>query len=743
MKTIVKVFPIVLMCISAYAAQDPGWPRQKTMQGTTLVYYQPQIDDWKDYKQLDARMAVSLTPADGKQTVGVVYLRARTDVNFDDHTVLLSKFQITNTSFPALEPASAKSMDQLVRAFLPENFTQTIALERLVAGVNKAKTPPPAVAVKNTPPAIFVSYAPAILLEVDGEPVRAAVKDTKLESVANSNFPLFFEKKTGKYFLFTGKQWLTTANLQGTWLGTSSLPKDMSKITKDANWADLKDFIPPPPGSTTQVPKVFYANRPAELIAFQGQPVFSRVPGTQLLYVTNTEATVFLYDATKTYYYLTAGRWFSAANLAGPWKYATPELPADFSKIPSGSPVAGVLASVPGTPEAADAVLLAQIPMTAVVNPTEAAAKVKVNYYGKPEFKPIPDTSLKYAVNTPEKVIQVGDLYYVCFQGIWFVSSKPEGPWETAKSVPQEIYKIPPSSPVYNVTYVTQTESSDGEIHSSCTAGYFGTFVAGFTMGAVLTWGTGYYYPPYYGWGYGGYPAYYAYPATYGARGWYSPYTGAYGAGRGVYGPYGGVRGGTSYNPYTGTYARGGTAYGPYGSRSAARAYNPYTGAYGATRQGSSPYSQWGSSVVGRGNQAVATQHVTTARGTVGSAQTAAGGRAVAGTGARGSGAVGRTAGGDLYAGKDGNVYRNTGGGWQQYNNGNWSNVNSPRERPTSASGSSGRGNTSFDRASTGSLNQEFQNRQRGATESQRFQSAQRSGAGGGFRGGRGGGRRR
>jgi hypothetical protein len=39
------------------------------------------------------------------------------------------------------------------------------------------------------------------------------------------------------------------------------------------------------------------------------------------------------------------------------------------------------------------------------------------------------------------------------------------------------------------------------------------------------------------------------------------------------------------------------------------------------------------------------------------------------------SGTIGRY-GDDLYAGKDGNVYRRTDNGWQSYDNGNWSDVN-------------------------------------------------------------------
>jgi hypothetical protein len=85
--------------------------------------------------------------------------------------------------------------------------------------------------------------------------------------------------------------------------------------------------------------------------------------------------------------------------LEGPWTYAGNDLPQDFSKIPPGSEVSEVLASVPGTDESKDAVLLAQVPTVAVVKRSEAESKAKVEYTGDPEFAPIPGTDLSYATN--------------------------------------------------------------------------------------------------------------------------------------------------------------------------------------------------------------------------------------------------------------------------------------------------------------------------------------------------------
>jgi hypothetical protein len=175
--------------------------------------------------------------------------------------------------------------------------------------------------------------------------------------------------------------------------------------------------------SNAVIPQVCYSTVPAEVILFDGQPTYSTIPGTQLVYANNTDSPVLVYSATQTYYYLAAGRWFSAPSLTGPWTFASLNLPTDFANIPLSSPASAILASVPGTSEAKDAVLIGQIPTTMLLNPTTAAAQAKVMYTGEPQFAPIEGTTLLYATNTPDKVIQVGDVYYLCLQGVWFMST--------------------------------------------------------------------------------------------------------------------------------------------------------------------------------------------------------------------------------------------------------------------------------------------------------------------------------
>ena len=52
------------------------------------------------------------------------------------------------------------------------------------------------------------------------------------------------------------------------------------------------------------------------------------------------------------------------------------------------------------------------------------------SYQGEPQYQNIKGTQLQRAVNTDKEIIKVGDMYYMCFQGVWFMASTPEGPMD-------------------------------------------------------------------------------------------------------------------------------------------------------------------------------------------------------------------------------------------------------------------------------------------------------------------------
>ncbi len=239
-----------------------------------------------------------------------------------------------------------------------------------------------------------------------------------------------------------------------------------------------------------------------------------------------------------------------------------------------------------------------------------------------------------------------------------------EGPWQLAREVPSQIYDIPASSPLYNVTYVRVYETEPDAVWYGYTAGY----TYGFLAWDTFVYGTGWYYPPYwYDWpAYG--PIYYPRPVTWGMGAYYNPVRGTYGRYGYAYGPYRGIGVGRAWNPATGTYGRAAAAWGPRGSAGFVGAYNPRSDSGGYAAGGSNVYGAWKSAGVKRGDE--------WARVTAGAG--AAGGSTVRWNTSANQGFVHEGRRGDLYAGRDGQVYRNAGDGWQKWEGG-WQDVTRPQ----------------------------------------------------------------
>jgi len=678
---------------------DGGWPRAyETSARAHLLIYQPQIATWDMQRQMVAYAALSYQ-AEGasKPSLGTAKLEARTSVSMEDRLVRFAPVQVAELNFPSLSREQLQDVSSEISGGIPDD-DRVIALDRVLANLDKSPlVRRDAVGIKSDPPAIYYSTKPAILVNFDGEPVWSPIRDNDLKFAVNTNWDVFLLEATKTYYLRNDRAWLKAADVRGPWAAAGTLPASFSKLPGDENWRDVKAALPG--AAAGAVPAVFVSTVPAELILLKGEPTYSAVPGTRLLWVSNTESDLFRLGANGSWYYLVSGRWFSAPAVTGPWTFATPYLPADFKKISLEHPRSRVLASVPGTTQAAEAVLLAQVPQTARVNRKELKPP-DVVYRGDPQFEPIETTTVSRAVNTDKDIIKVGDLYYMCFQGVWFMARSANGPWEVTGSVPSQIYEIPASSPSHNVTYVTvvQEDTTDEWVTFAAVAGYTGLMIG---WGCAV-WGTGWYYPPYVWYG-GFYPVYYPFYPTYGYGAWYNPWTGVYGRGAAWYGPYGGAGVAARYNPATGTYARGAAAWGPYGARGVAEAYNPRTGTYARTSQGAGVYGSWGSTSVQRGNQWAQTARVTnratgtTTRVTQGSG----GGEAITRRGPQGSGGVARTGSGDVYAGRDGNVYRRQDGTWQKYENGSWGSAERPTPTNRPSTSDAGRGSAAT-RPSTG-----------------------------------------
>jgi hypothetical protein len=696
---------------AAPAPVDGGWPRLSNLpSGGSVLLYQPQIASWDQQKHMVAFSAVSYRAKGAtKASMGTVKVESETKVALSERLVSFTDMKIVEVNFPELPKEQLREVTAEIDKAVPHE-ERVIALDRILASVDKSQIVPRNVeGIKADPPPIFFSKTAAVIVVLDGDPIWSPIKDNDLKYAVNTNWDLFEHTPTKTYYLRHNDAWLKATDLKGAWTRGGTLPASFKTLPAEDNWKDVKAAVPGRSGAA--VPKVFVSYVPAELILLTGEPSYLLVGNTDLLWVSNTESDLFRLGKTGPVYYLVAGRWFSAPDFTGPWTFATTSLPTAFKQIPLSHDRSRVLASVPGTDQAAEAVLLAQIPQTARVNKKQTKAP-DVAFNGDPQFQPIETTAVQRAVNTDKDVFKVGDAFYMCYQGVWFTSKSANGPWEVASSVPQEIYKIPISSPSHHVTYVTIEDDDDDDwVVYAAAAGYTGMMIA---WGCAV-WGSGYYYPPY--WGYGGfYPYYYPHFPTYGYSAWYNPWTGAYGRSAGVYGPYGGAGVAARYNPRTGTYARGAAAHGPYGSRGVAQAYNPRTGTYANTRQGSNVYGSWGSTTVQRGDDWARTNRYTNNR-TGNTTRTV------------------RTDEGNVYAGRDGNVYRQQGGSWQKYENGGWNNTDRQPDRSQVGSGTPRAGTTSAGTAATRPADAPTRD-QLNRDSAARREGAQRTGDYGSYRGG-------
>ena len=744
---------------------ESGWPRTVTGGADTFLIYQPQIDKW-DGNRVYLYSAVEVkTGKDSAANYGVIWFDARTEVDKINRLVTLDQVQLTKVVFPAAKSKEAE-LDKLLQTKLP-GVTKTISLDRMQAALVAAGEEVKPVDVKNDPPKIIVATKPSLLVLIDGMAQLRDVQGTKLQRVINTRAILLFENDKKKYYLRVQDWWLEAKDLEGPWSYAKKLPDDMKKaeefvVTQGLGQTPQSEQNPKQPslkeaGKKAEIPVVYVVFGPTELIETKGEPVYKPIPGSKLEYAENTNGNIF--RIADQYYILISGRWFRSASLSGipegPWTFvAASDLPPDFAKIPLDSPKSTVLASVPGTPQAQEAIIANSIPQTATI--TRSEAKLTVQYDGEATFVPVEGTSMSYAKNTSAAVIKVSDNNYYCVEaGVWFKAPTPQGPWRVADSVPPEIYTIPASSPLYYVTYVKVYGSTPDVVYAGYTPGYYGTVVS--SSSTTVVYGTGWYYPPYIG------PTvWYGWPYTYGvgagftyttASGW------SFGFGYGYayypwYYPWWGPMGywGYGWYPYYGWGAWGGAAvanvYGVWGntaySRTGAAWANPYTGNYGAATRGAYYNTQTGrTTVAGRGtNTNIYTGNTAGYRGAASynpnTGIVAGGGAGYVGNIYTGQGTAGRggfayntntgagiAAGKDnVYAGKDGTVYR--------YNrdSGNWSS-------------NSGNGWQSVDRPEP-KLQQQQQMRNQGAQRSQNFNSMRSYGGsrmGGGMRGG--GGRRR
>ncbi len=509
-----------LTAASAQDPVDPAWPREITVDEGSIVIYQPQPERL-DGNALSSRAAISVTLT-GSTTpaFGVVWMTSRVETDLDLRSVLVLDVNVDRVRFANATEEQGDALAEILQREIPL-WELELSLDRLLTSLENAELGRRTDEnLLSTPPVIILATEPTVLVSIDGEPRMVSVEGSDVLRVANTPFTLLRTPADGPYYLHAGGvTWYTAPDLEGDWQETTDVPIAVGRLAplppepeEPEPDADPDVEEPPEPGPA---PKILVATEPTELIVTLGEPEYASIDGTDLLYMSNTESDVVLEIGAQRYYLILSGRWFASEALTGPWASVHPdELPASFADIPVASEMGHLLVSVPGTEAAEEAVIESQIPQTAVIQRSEA--RLDVTYDGEPQFEEIEGTDMQYAVNTESSVIEVDGRYYACHEAVWFTSESPTGAWVVADSVPDEIYTMPPSSPVYNVKYVYIYETTPTVVY----VGYYPGYTYSYVYGGTIVYGTGYYYRPWYG------AVYYPRPATFGFHVRYNPWYG-------------------------------------------------------------------------------------------------------------------------------------------------------------------------------------------------------------------------
>ena len=688
---------LVLSAGAAFAVDDAGWPREVPMKNGTVTVYQPQIESMKG-DVVKMRAALSYQGNDKKEPVfGVTWMMVKMKTDRDARTVTFSEALVERTRFPNITPEKEKRFADLAGPRIAQ-WTFTMSLDRFTAALSAAESEQKsAQGLKADPPNIIVKNEPSVLVLIDGEPKLQEIQGTKLQRVVNTPVAILTDGR--QYYTSNGTFWYAAPAATGPFSSIPKPPTDVEKVVQEAQAKAPRDPDAEPEPQPDSPPAIVVSTVPTELISFEGEPNWKPITGTNLLFANNTASDVFKDIDSQGTYVLAAGRWYTGKSLDGPWAYVPADrLPKDFAKIPPESDKSDSRASVAGTDEAEDALLDAQIPQTTAID--RKSAKLQVTYDGKPEFVDIPDSGVEYAINTPTSVLRVRGKYYACDQAVWYVSSSPAGPWEVSDVRPDEVDNIPPSSPVYNTKYVYVYDSTPSVVYVGYTPGYMGNY----PWGPTVVWGTGYTYRPWYG------AYYYPRPVTYGLGVRYNPWNGwsmgfgwsngffsfgmSWNMGGGWYGPgvsyggYGGYGGYYGGGHYGGWYGPGGYRPPYYGGAHPGYrppGYRPPPGGYArpASYASNNLYSR-PANRTRNAPEANLPQHrpgreapLARDRGPV-SRDTRPGGGTVSGT--RDAPSTTRdvarptTKPNDVYADRNGNVYRKSVDQWQKNDKGGWQN---------------------------------------------------------------------
>lgn len=194
---------------------------------------------------------------------------------------------------------------------------------------------------------------------------------------------------------------------------------------------------PAPVNFNNSPPRIIVTTQDTQLLLIDRVPVATKITGTELESVINTDWSLFRHVPSNSWYVLNEGTWQTHSMLAtGGWT-STTELPPDFRQLALSD-------EWPAVRDALPAQLPDHEPSPFVISlePTEL-----ISIDGPARLEAVGEEGLRHVANTNRNLFELNARWYFLTAGRWFETATLKGPWQPVNALPAEFKTIPHDHP--------------------------------------------------------------------------------------------------------------------------------------------------------------------------------------------------------------------------------------------------------------------------------------------------------
>lgn len=236
-------------------------------------------------------------------------------------------------------------------AIIPSEFTKALETAAGSKQVDLLNGPEEGISLvdaarNNQVPEVYVSTEPAELLQTSGDPEVAAIPNTALLYVTNTENDIFVHTTTQDHYALLAGRWFSAPSMRGPWtyVASDKLPADFARIPETHAKANVLVSVAGTPQAkealiANSIPQTATVTRNTTTVTvnYDGAPQFKSIENTTLQYAVNTSTPVIVVNS-NSYYAVYNGVWFVATSATGPWAVAA-TVPTVIYSIPVSSPL--------------------------------------------------------------------------------------------------------------------------------------------------------------------------------------------------------------------------------------------------------------------------------------------------------------------------------------------------------------------------------------------------------------------